>query len=130
MLPQGETFPGMGQYATGGTWKGPMAKTPSHHGWAKLQPTAKVWALRLMGAFPGLTFASGYRSPAQNAAAGGHPNSGHMRGWKIDLSGDPRMLAQAAAWVKRYGAKVLIHGKADMGHARDHLDISWEGVGL
>lgn len=126
------TVTGMGPYVAGGQepftptpWKGgPLGAVPNHHGWAGLQNPAKEWTLRILGAFPGLRFSSGYRSPAQNKAANGHPNSGHMRGWKIDLSGDHKLLHQAAAWAKRYGARTLLHD-AGSGY---HLDISWEGV--
>lgn len=121
-----EIIPGMGPNATGAWKDGPLGAVPKHHGWAGLQPTTKVWALRIMGAFPGLRFSSGYRTPAQNAAVNGDPRSGHMQGWKIDLSGSPLMLKQAALWAKSYGAKTLLHD-AGSGY---HLDISWRGVGL
>ena len=115
----------------GGKWAGgPLAAPPNHYGYAKLTAPTKEWTRRIMGAFPMLTFSSGWRSRATNARIGGHPNSGHMRGVKIDLSGNAADLARAGAWARSMGAKVLIHGKKDMGHARDHLDISWEGVRL
>ena len=121
--------PNAGGYVSTGNWGGKYGAVPNHHGWAGMQNGAKEWTLRMMGQFPELAFASGYRTPANNARVGGHPNSGHMRGWKVDFSGNAALLAQAGAWARAQGAKVLIHGKKDMGHARDHLDISWEGVG-
>lgn len=125
---------GMGPYVPGGTpatststWAGgPLGAVPNHHGWAGMQDAAKEWTLRLLGAFPDLRFSSGYRSPAHNAAVGGHPNSGHMRGWKVDISGNHQRLAEAAAWAKRHGARTLLHD-AGSGY---HLDISWDGVPL
>lgn len=108
-----------------GTWSGGrLGQVPNHHGWAGLKDNTKTWALRLMGAFPGLRFSSGFRSPAQNAAAGGVANSGHMRGDKVDFSGSRADMQAAAAWAKRYGARVLLHD-AGSGY---HLDISWAGV--
>ena len=120
-------YAGMGPNAaphTPGKWDGPLGRVPTHHGWAGLQSSVKDWTLRILGAFPDLRFSSGFRTPAENAAVNGRPNSGHMRGWKIDLSGSPQRLAAAAAWAKRYGARVLLHD-AGSGY---HLDISWEGV--
>lgn len=125
---------GMGPYVAGaapvgggggGTWSGgPLGQVPSHRGWGGLKQNTKDWTLRILGAFPTLRFSSGYRTPAQNAAVGGVPNSGHMRGDKIDLSGSAKDMYAAAAWAKRYGAKTLLH---DAGSGF-HLDISWAGV--
>ena len=112
--------------AGGGTWDGPLGAVPTHHGWAGMQEAAKQWTLRLLGTNPNLRFSSGYRTPEQNAAANGHPNSGHMRGWKADFSGSTRDLHAAAEWAKRYGARVLLHN-AGSGY---HLDVSWDGVPL
>jgi hypothetical protein len=125
----GPYVPGAQPSATsgGGRWSGgPLGAVPSHHGWAGMQTPAQQWSLRLLGAFPSLRFSSGFRTPQQNAAANGHPNSGHMRGWKADFSGNTKDLYAAAEWAKRYGARTLLH---DAGSGF-HLDISWEGVGL
>lgn len=125
---------GMGPYVAGAavggapqsSWSGgPLGAVPNHHGWSGLKQNTKDWTLRILGAFPSLRFSSGYRSPAQNAAANGAANSGHMRGDKIDLSGSAKDLYAAAAWAKRYGARTLLH---DAGSGF-HLDISWAGVG-
>lgn len=114
-----------GATTTGSAWSGgPLGAVPNHHGWAGLKQNTKDWTLRILGAFPGLRFSSGYRSPAQNAAANGAANSGHMRGDKIDLSGNTKLMYEAAAWAKRYGARTLLH---DAGSGF-HLDISWAGV--
>lgn len=110
----------------GGQWTGPLAAPPKHHGWAGLKDYSKAWTQRIMGAFPQLYFASGYRSPAQNKAAGGVANSGHMRGDKIDLGGKLADLKVAAAWARHYGARVLIHPPGKEGY---HLDISWAPIG-
>lgn len=108
----------------GGSWSGPLGQVPNHPGWGGMQPGAQQWTLRLLGAFPQLGFSSGFRTPQQNAAANGAPNSGHMRGWKADFSGNSALLHQAAAWAKNYGARVLLH---DAGSGF-HLDVSWENV--
>lgn len=129
-IPHG-AIEGMGPYVPGGTpatststWSGgPLGAVPNHHGWARLVPYAKDWTLRLLGAFPDLTFSSGYRDPARNKAVGGVANSGHMRGVKVDISGPLRRLQEAEAWAKRYGARTLIHNPGP------HLDISWEPIG-
>lgn len=115
--------PGTGPYAG---WNGPLGSVPNHHGWQGMQNVAQQWSLRLLGAFPTLRFSSGFRTPEQNAAAGGVPNSGHMEGWKADFSGSREDLASAAAWAKRYGARVLLH---DAGNGY-HLDISWRGMNV
>lgn len=123
----GTPMPGMGPYAgaaSGGAWSGKLGSVPNHYGYAGLKPSTKEWTLRILGTFPGMRFSSGFRTPQQNAAANGHPNSGHMRGDKIDLSGSPQQLQAAANWAKQYGAKTLIHNAG----SGTHLDISWAGV--
>jgi hypothetical protein len=63
----------------------------------------------------GLRFSSGYRSPAQNKAAGGVPNSNHMKGspsnpGAIDLVGSTENMYAAAAEARRLGVpEVLVH---------------------
>lgn len=124
LLSQLQSTPSPAQPAAGGSWSGPLGAVPQHHGWAGMQEGAKQWTLRLLGAFPGLRFSSGYRSPEQNARVNGAPNSGHMRGWKADFSGPTKMMYDAASWAQKHGARTLLH---DAGSGF-HLDVSWEGV--
>lgn len=112
----------------GRTWEGPLGAVPSHRGWAGLKDNAKEWTLRMLGVFAprGAYFASGYRSPQENARVNGHPNSGHMRGDKVDIGarGNVKFLREMEAWAKRYGARTLVHNAG----SGIHLDISWHGV--
>lgn len=111
----------------GGAWSGPLGSAPSHHGWAGLQDYAKEWALRTLGQFPQLYFASGYRSPAANAALpNAAPNSGHMRGVKVDFGGKLADLKLAAAWLRQFGAQTYIHPPGKEGY---HLDVSFAPIG-
>lgn len=110
--------------SNGGQWK--LGQAPSHYGYAGMQEPAKQWVLRTLGQFPGLRFSSGLRSPEQNAAVGGVPNSGHMRGWKADYSGNSKLLYQAADWAQKNGARTLLH---DAGNGF-HLDVSYERAPL
>lgn len=103
-----------------------LGATPNHYGWKGMKPEAQEWSRRVLGQFPGLRFSSGYRSPEANRRANGDPNSGHMRGWKADFSGDRNTLHAAAEWLKKQGARTLLHD-AGSGY---HLDVSFEGVPL
>lgn len=108
--------------AQGPSADGPIADPPKHNGFKDLADHAKTGSQRLMGAFPGLRFTSGYRDPARNAKAGGVKNSKHLTGEASDFVGSEQEMKDAAAWAKANGAKkTLIH---DSGSGR-HLHIEW-----
>lgn len=48
----------------------------------------------------GVTLTSGYRTPAENAATNGAPNSDHLRGAAADFAGPAENLARLARWAK------------------------------
>lgn len=103
-----------------------LGAAPSHRGYAGLTDTTKEWVRRVLGKYPDLRFTSGYRDPAHNRRVGGVPNSGHTRGVKADFVGTPERMAEVAKWLQQFGGRTLIH---DAGSG-NHLDVSWEGVGL
>jgi hypothetical protein len=72
--------------------------------------------------FPGLTLTSGWRSPADNRAAGGVPSSYHVKGRAADFVGSPALMQRAKAWADKHGAvETLIH---DAGSGL-HLHVAW-----
>jgi Lysozyme like domain/Peptidase M15 len=71
---------------------------------------------------PGLRLTSGWRSAADNAAAGGVANSSHLSGRAADFVGTSRQMALGQAWARRHGAaEALIH---DAGSGL-HLHVAW-----
>jgi hypothetical protein len=70
----------------------------------------------------GLTLSGGYRDPARNAAVNGVPNSWHLSGRALDLSGTTAQMQAGAAWARQHGAnEVLIHNAG----SGLHLHVAW-----
>jgi len=77
----------------------------------------------LQSIIPGVSFNSGLRTPEQNAAAGGSPNSFHLRGRAVDIPPQQGTTpAQLRAQLESQGVRV-----AELIDEGDHWHIAWEG---
>lgn len=92
-------------------------------------PHARLHAICLLVAVPGLTVSSGRRTPERNRAVGGVPGSFHLRGRAVDFSGSRANLARGATVAKCQRVtcgctgpeEVLVH---DSGSGL-HLHVAW-----
>ena len=97
---------------------------------AELHPHTRGHVLQLLAKVPDLTITSGYRTAARNRAVGGAPQSGHLRGRAVDLTGTLTDLrkAERLCWSLRVGARctgpeeVLLE---DAGRPGMHLHVAW-----
>jgi hypothetical protein len=71
-----------------------------------------------------LLVSSGWRSEADNRAAGGAPNSDHLRGDAADFGGTSAQIARAHAWAQGRFPYV-----EPLGQSQDHLHISFRHGG-
>jgi uncharacterized protein YcbK (DUF882 family) len=85
----------------------------------------RLHVVQLLNEHPGLRITSGRRSRARNRWVGGVPNSFHLRGRAIDVTGSRAELAAAAstAWAQRVGPSCT--GPEEVIDEGDHLHIAW-----
>jgi peptidoglycan hydrolase-like protein with peptidoglycan-binding domain len=84
----------------------------------------------------GLRLTSGYRTPQQNASAGGSKNSHHLTGEAYDFAGSRDKMFELAEKLKKSGRfkaiyfndRDYISGRAVSGH-QDHVHVAWSGKG-
>lgn len=114
-VPSG-TFPD----ATGVTHNGKPLAT---YAGRQFCPSIIGWIKAIVEQF-GVTVSSGYRTPEQNAAAGGVVNSDHLSGLAVDLSGPESILASAKVWIdSQIGSDIW----SDIHDPGPHLHISFRG---
>jgi hypothetical protein len=95
-----------------------------------LTPHTRAHLLLLLGAHPLLYVTSGRRSTLHNKAVGGAPNSWHLQGRAVDLTGPLHDLQRAAAtaWQQRLSStctgpeEVLLEHSGEPGQ---HLHVAW-----
>lgn len=97
----------------------------------RMQPHARRHAEQLLWEVGApLTVTSTRRSEAKNRAVGGVPNSFHLTGRAVDLTGDVETLIRASglAWALRVGKgctgpeEVVLEY---LGGPKQHLHIAW-----
>ena len=90
-----------------------------------LTPHARLHAERLLGVHPDLRVTSGRRTPDGNRRVGGVPNSYHLRGRAVDLSGRRDMLRAAAETARTQRVTALCSGPEEVILESDHLHVAW-----
>lgn len=102
MLRSGSPF---GRFATQmGQPQDQTAPTPAVEAQAQYPEGGYEWAQKLAKRF-GLSLASTYRSPEQNASVGGSPTSAHMtQGGAADFAGPAENMRRLAEWAVGRGA--------------------------
>ncbi len=90
-----------------------------------LTPHARLHALCLLAAHPGLRPTSGRRSVERNRAVGGVQGSFHLTGRAIDLSGGRGLLVAAARTARAQRVSHGCTGPEEVIDEGDHLHVAW-----
>ena len=90
-----------------------------------LEAHARLHAVCLLAASPGLRPTSGRRSPERNRAVGGSEGSFHLRGRAIDLTGSRLAIAAGLRTAKAQRVTHACSGPEEVIDEGDHLHIAW-----
>jgi len=73
-------------------------------------------AIQALEQFPGTIITSWFRTPAENAAVGGHPRSQHLVGWAFDAVPPEGQFGRLADALQRQGFETVV--ESDHVHAQ------------
>ena len=95
-----------------------------------LHPHTRLHAVTLLGAVPGLTVTSGRRTRLGNLKARGAPNSWHLKGRAVDLTGDFATLSRARDIARSQRVSKNCTGPEEVllefpHTSRQHLHVAW-----
>ncbi len=86
---------------------------------------ARLHAICLLAAHPGLRPTSGRRSPERNRAVGGVEGSLHLRGRACDFAGSRAAIRSALRTARAQRVSISCSGPEEALDEGDHLHVAW-----
>lgn len=86
---------------------------------------ARLHAVCLLAAHPGLRPTSGRRSVERNRAVGGVAGSYHLRGRAVDFAGSRALISAATRTARSQRVSVGCTGPEEALDEGDHLHVAW-----
>lgn len=90
-----------------------------------LTPHARLHAVCLLVAHPGLACSSGRRTPERNRAVGGVEGSYHLEGRAVDFTGSRADLIAASRTAHAQRVSAGCTGPEEVIDEGDHLHVAW-----